>query len=312
MWRPYVALALAMASWGLSITIADLALESLSSADLLLAEIGLGTAIIGLILGWRSRRRTNPRPSSSLPPASWRAACLLGLLEPGATYLLGNLGLSRTTAAAGSMLTSLESVWAVLLAWWILHERPRRIEALALGLGVSGAIVVSLGDSGGRATLSGNLLMVLASLTAALYFLVSRQRAGHVDLLSLVAKQGVWSLAIAVPYALWSWNAIGSQLPQADLRTWLLALAAGITGFAIPFMLWSWAVSRVRPTLAAVGLNLIPVFGVLSALALGRGAPTWAQVAGGLILLAGLGLLTRSEMSRDPQPTPAAVAEPRV
>ncbi|MGL5828467.1 MAG: DMT family transporter [Angustibacter sp.] len=290
-----------MMSWGLSVSLADAALDHLSAAELLLLEVLMGTLIVGILLagralGWRLGLLNIARPAR----APWRTASLLGLLEPGAAYLLANAGLARTTAAVGSLLTSLESVLAVFLGWWILRDRLRRGEILALILGVLGAIAVSLADGGGEASLSGNILMVLAAATAAVYFIVSRQRTKGVDLLSLVFKQGIWALAIAVPYAAWSWADSGSRIPQAPPSAWAWALGAAATGFSIPFLLWSWSISRVRPAVAAVGLNLIPVFGVLGAVLIGRGAPNAAQLGGGLVILCGLAILTRTEFAKAP------------
>ncbi len=306
--RPYVVFTVAMLSWGLSVSLADAALDYLSAADLLLLEILIGTLMVGVVLlgrslGWRLGLLHLARPAR----APWRTASLLGLLEPGAAYLLANAGLARTTAAVGSLLTSLESVLAVFLGWWILRDRLRRGEILALIIGVLGAIAVSFADSDGQASLSGNILMVLAAATAAIYFIVSRQRTKGVDLLSLVFKQGIWALVIAVPYAAWSWANSGSQIPQAPIAAWFWAFGAAVTGFSIPFLLWSWSISRVRPAAAAVGLNLIPVFGVLSAVLIGRGTPSPAQFGGGFIILCGLAILTRTELkyADDPEAVPS-------
>lgn len=48
------------------------------------------------------------------PPASWRVAALLGLLEPALAYLGDTVGLSHTAAVDGSIISGLESG----LAFW--------------------------------------------------------------------------------------------------------------------------------------------------------------------------------------------------
>jgi drug/metabolite transporter (DMT)-like permease len=81
---------------------------------------------------------------------------------------------------------------------------------------------------------------------------------------------------------------------------------AGLVGFAVPFTLWSYGASQVRPGVAAAGLNLIPVVGVLSAAVFGRGLPSVVQLVGGLVILVGLALLSRA-----PQRAPDAQPEAR-
>lgn len=295
MTRAYLALLGAMASWGLSVTLSDKALATLTPADVLLAEVVAGTAAVALVV-WIRRLRRGPRPLIGPTAGTWRGALLLGVLEPGATYLFALLGLARTTAATGSLLLSLESVFVVLLAWVFLRERLRPIEWVALALGMSGAAAVSVAQTGGGSSLSGSLLLILAAFAAALYFLAARARAEGVDPLDLVLKQGIGAMTIAGPYAVWSWARDGSGFPAATVGTWLLALACGVVAFSIPFVLYLAAVPHVRPAVAAVALNLIPVVGVASAALLGRGAPSLPQLAGGALILAGLGLLTRAEL----------------
>jgi drug/metabolite transporter (DMT)-like permease len=237
------------------------------------------------------------RPMSGAP---WRGAAVLGALEPAGAYLLANLGLARTTASAGSLLLSLESVFAVLLSWVFLRERLREAEWIALALGLSGAALVALlgGGAGSAGSLSGNVFVTFASLVAAIYFLASRRYSVGADPVVLVFKQGLAALVLVLPYTAWSWTTEGSGFPAAAATTWALAALAGIVGFAIPFTLWSSAATRVRPAVAAIGLNLIPVIGVASAAVFGRGTPSAGQLGGGLLIMIGLALMTR----RDPAP----------
>jgi hypothetical protein len=92
---------------------------------------------------------------------------------------------------------------------------------------------------------------------------------------------------------MWSWTAQGSRFGSAPAHVWALGLLAGVVGFAVPFVLWSSAANQVRPAVAAIGLNLIPVIGVASAAAFGRGAPSPTQVLGGGLIVLGLVQLTR-------------------
>ena len=79
--RAYVALVVAMVSWGVAVTITDAALATLSAADVLIAEVTAGTAVVGaLVLGRASYRwAKNIKPAAYvLPTASWSTASVLG------------------------------------------------------------------------------------------------------------------------------------------------------------------------------------------------------------------------------------------
>jgi len=60
-------------------------------------------------------------------------------------------------------------------------------------------------------------------------------------------------------------------------------------GSAIPFLLFTYAVARLPAARTGLPLNLIPVFGVLFAVALLKERLMTAQLLGGLLVVAGLG-----------------------
>jgi drug/metabolite transporter (DMT)-like permease len=285
---PHALLAAAFV-WGLSVPLATAVLHHLTAADLVLVENVSGTLIVAGTALVTRRSLAGP----------WRPAVVLGSLEPGLAYVLVNLGLMRTTAAAGAMLLALESVFIAGLGWLFLRERVRTRETYALSLGLLGALLVALAETGGSGSTSGNVLVVLGSLAAAAYAVAARRLTVGVDPLGLVFRQGVAAIAVTLPYVAWSWSTEGSRIPTASRSMLGLAALEGLVGFAIPFLLWAYAAPHVRATVAGVAINVIPVVGVLTAAVVGLGAPTWGQLAGGALILSGV-LLLSLRRSREP------------
>jgi drug/metabolite transporter (DMT)-like permease len=290
--RANVALLLATLSWGLSLTTADLALAHLSAADLLLLETATGTVVVAGLTRLTGRRLSGP----------WRPAFALGALEPGIAYVLANVGLMLTSAAVGSMLFALESVFVSAIAWVLLRNRPRRVELIALVLGLLGTLLVATAHSGGHSSGLGVAFMVSSSLVSASYVYATRRFAGGHEPLALVARQGASSLILTSPFIVGAWILNGSEILTAPSSALLLAAASGVLGFAVPFSLWTMSVPHVRPGFAAVSLNLTPLFGVLSATLLGSGALGAGQWIGGGLILGGVVLLTRDEIRNTSAP----------
>jgi drug/metabolite transporter (DMT)-like permease len=280
--RAPLALLLASFVWGVSVPLATTVLHHLTAADLVLLENVSGTAIVGVVALVLRRPLSGP----------WLPAIALGALEPGLAYVLVNLGLLRTTAAAGSMLLALESVFIAGLGWVALRERVRPVEAVALTLGLFGAVFVALSESGGAGSWSGDALVVLGSLVAAGYAVAARRLAAGHDVLALVFRQGVAAIVLTLPYVLWSWHTSGSRIPEASARTLGLAALEGLVAFAVPFVLWSYAAPHVRTGVAGVAINVVPVVGVLVSALAGLGRPTTGQLFGGALILSGVGLLS--------------------
>jgi drug/metabolite transporter (DMT)-like permease len=305
--RAYVALLLAALSWGLALTAADAALAEISATDLLFLETAAGTAVV-VVACWVTGRRVN---------GAWRPAVVLGSLEPGIAYVFANVGLILTSAAVGSMLFALESVFVVMLAAVLLRTRPRRVEISALGLGVLGTVMVASAQTGGRSSGMGVAIMIVSTLLSAGYVLAAKRFADGNEPIALVARQGLASLVVTAPFILGASLNGGSRLGTASLGCILLACLTGVIGFAIPYTLWTTSLPHVRPGFAAVALNLVPLVGVISATLLGQGGLNSGQWAGGGLILVGLVLLTRAEMAApSEEPTapsvPAPIAPPTV
>jgi drug/metabolite transporter (DMT)-like permease len=280
--RAPIALLAASFVWGLSVPLATAVLHHVTAADLVLVENVSGTLIVAIAALLTGRKLLGP----------WRPSIALGSLEPGLAYVLVNLGLQRTTAAAGAMLLALESVFIAALGWLVLSERVRSRETVALGLGLAGALLVAVNETGGPGSLSGNVLVVLGSVVAAAYAVAARRLAAGQEPVGLVFRQGVAATVLTLPYVLWSWHSQGSELLHASPTTLSLAALEGLVGFAVPFVLWSYAAPHVRSSVAGVAVNLIPIVGVLTAAAVGLGTPTPGQLAGGALILGGVALLS--------------------
>ena len=74
--------------------------------------------------------------------ACWGPLCFAGVLSMGLAYSLQIVGQKEIEPTAASLIMSLESVFAVLGGWWLLHERMSSTELLGCGL-VFAAVIIS-------------------------------------------------------------------------------------------------------------------------------------------------------------------------
>jgi drug/metabolite transporter (DMT)-like permease len=286
-----VLVALAASSWALSTVLTKITLAELSPRDLLGIELAIGTATVWALLVARGGPRVLAR---------WRRYALLGVLEPGLSFALFDLGLNKTGAADGALLLASESVFAVALAWLTLGEPMHARTAFAVVLGFSGAAVIGLDQVDHGASLVGDGLVLGASLAAAAYAVGARHIAsdGDSDPLTVTAVQLLTAALLAVPLMFLGIRGEPSRITHADPSHLLCAVATGLLGSAIPFVLYNIAIRDIDVTGAALILNLIPVFGVVLAVVLVGEHPSWVQLAGGAaIIFAALGVEDRTSAS---------------
>src|SRR6202046_5065467 len=255
-WRsPTVALLAAAGLWGVAVTGTKYALGGFDPVTLLSIELMAGAGVLWAALLIRGYR----------PPGSWWLPALLGVLEPALAYLGDTFGLSLTSAVHGAVINGLESGLVVVLAAVLLRETITRPAILAVVAALAGLAVLAAAGAG-RSSAAGDLLVAGGVLSASLYTIVAKRFDDGSDPLSLTAWQFTVAalVSLLVTGARWAGSSGGGTVSAAP-RFWLVAVLVGAGGFGLSFLLFNTVIVQVDAGRAAVVLNLIPVFGVASA-----------------------------------------------
>jgi drug/metabolite transporter (DMT)-like permease len=284
-----VLLVLACFSWGLSTALSKIALRQLTSTDLFGIEILVAAVPLGLLALTRG-----PRP--------WRPApilLVLGILEPGLTYLLFDIGVRRTSAAHAALLLALDTPATLLLAVAFLRERIDTPLLVALGVGVTGSVLVTWQGGGSDATLTGDLLVIASALTASCYGVLARHVAASHDPLEVTTVQVMGAFILAGPIFGWSLASGQSHVSSTDFGHLSVAVAVGLTGSVIPFLLFNRAIKELTASRAALISVLIPVIAAgLTVLLVGERLTVLAIVGGALSVVAALMAARRPDNTR--------------
>jgi drug/metabolite transporter (DMT)-like permease len=286
---------LAAMSWGLGIVMTKITLEQLGPVDVLGIEVAVGAAVLSAALFLRG--------NVGVPPA-WRGFAVLGLLEPGLSYALGDFGLDKTGAADAALLVASESIFAAILARLVLSERLSRRVSVAVGVGFAGSAVLGFGAAGsGGASVVGDVLVLGSSAAAATYTVAARRiaRTGEPDALAVTTIQLVAAAIVCAPLVAAVAATGHSSFGQADAAHLLAAVATGFLTTGIPFLLFNIAIRDVDVASGALVLNLVPVIAASLAVALlGEMLTALQLVAGAAVVTAAFGV------ERAPDPVAAA------
>lgn len=306
--RGQVAIAASAISYGISTALSVEALHGLRPADLLVIELAGAAAVLLTVAAVTGRlhRRGAGR------------ALAQGAVLPGLSFLLGDLGLARTTATSGALLLSVDTIATVVFAVLFLRERIGRAALAALALGTGGTILVALfaPDAGSAAAAGSEILgngLVLASVLGSAAFVIWSRRTAQSsddgsteDSVGHTAWQFLGAIIAVSPFVIGSWWTAGSRITVADPHELVAAVAVLLLslGGLLMFNLGIGAVSASRSGLL---FTLQPLAGALTAIAV-LGEPVVAgQAVGGALILACLIQLTREGPGdRSPEPTAAA------
>jgi drug/metabolite transporter (DMT)-like permease len=305
--RGQLAIAAAAVGYGVDTVFSVVALHGLRPADLLTIELGGSAAILLSVAVATGKLRR-------------RGACrglAQGAVLPGLSFLLGNLGLARTTATSGALLLSVDTVVTVLLAALVLRERIGVAAGAAVGLGTLGTALVALyaPDAGSTAVAGsealGNLLVLASVVGSAGYVVWSRRTAepaeGPGDSTGRTAWQFLGAAMAVLPFVVGSWWTGGSRIDTADPRTLLATGAVLLCGLGA-LLAFNIGIDTVSASRAGLIFTLQPLAGAVTAIAV-FGEPLVAgQAAGGALILTCLLLLSRERPADRSPDKPAAVA----
>jgi drug/metabolite transporter (DMT)-like permease len=188
------------------------------------------------------------------------------------------------------LIGSSEVILTLIFAAIFLGEGLTWLKLLLAGVSGSGMLLLLLEDTQGMhpSSLIGDLLILLSTLFAVCYVLLSKKQIETSTPLQLTASQQLVGLMMTVfCFGLLSTIAPGYEINAAGISAqfWLLAIVAGIMQYALAFLLYLIALQDVPVSHAAFYVALIPVFGVGSAVILIGEQPSLAQWAGGLLVI---------------------------
>lgn len=204
-------------------------------------------------------------------------------------------GLSLTTATNTSLLAVLIPVFAILVSAFVGNDVLTWKKAA--GIFVAGCGVVYLIDpskaSFSSATTQGDILVLLNSLSYAIYLAISKKLISHYGSLKSIAWLFLFGSIVNVPFGLYSLQTV--ELASVPTQAWL-ALAAVVVFPTILAYYWNtWALARVEPSVVAVYVYLQPLIGTFLAITI-LGEPWKPRILLSMALIfAGVFLVTRKK-----------------
>ena len=282
---PLAALVAMVVIWGYSWVVMKIALRHANPFDFAALRVGIGSALLFAIVAARGRPLRLP---------DYRMAVLLGVLQVGAFVALSQLALVQAGPGKTSVLVFTMPFWMILFAHFIVHERMRGAQWLAVALAFAGLMLIVAPWR--LSSLAGSLLAVAAGAMWAITSVLSKKwPIAATDPLLFSAWQLLFGFLVLGALAL----AFAPEPVRWNLEfAWTLAFTA-VLATAIGWWLWTYVLAHTPAGIAGLNALGIPVIAVASsALQLGERPPP-LELAGMLAIGVALGLLGWLGLRRD-------------
>jgi drug/metabolite transporter (DMT)-like permease len=274
---PLAALAAMILIWGYSWVVMKIGLRHAHPFDFAALRVGLGAAFLFAIVKLRHR---------PLALSSYRMVVLLGTLQVALFVTLTHFALLYAGPGKTSVLVFTMPFWMILFAHFILRERMRGAQWLAVALAFAGLVLIVAPWE--LTSLAGSLLAIAGGAVWAISAVLSKKwPTPGADPLLFTAWQllvgFVWLalLSFVYPHAPPRWN---TEFVIAVVFSAVFATAIG-------WWLWTYVLAHTSAGLAGLNSLGIPVVAVISsAIQLGERPPA-LELAGMLMIGIALALM---------------------
>ncbi|WP_027365305.1 DMT family transporter [Desulfotruncus alcoholivorax] len=199
--------------------------------------------------------------------------------------------LNYTTIASSTVLVNMHPLFVITGGYLFYKEKISPSGLVGAALALAGCLVIGVSDFriGGQA-LYGDILAVIGAITVSGYMLVGRGLRNHLSLLPYIVI--VYSVSAAA--LLLAVLAYGLPLSNYTPNTWLMFFLAALIPTIMGHTVFNWAFRYVKGAVVSVSILGEPVGATMLAYFIFAQVPTLSQLAGGLIIIAGLVIFIQS------------------
>jgi drug/metabolite transporter (DMT)-like permease len=224
-----------------------------------------------------------------------------GLFGVTVYFFFESRGIRLTSASHASLIIAVIPVITVLAEAVLYRARVSWRAVIGILASVIGVFfVVRPAGSAGPSSFVGDLFMFGACLSWVIYIFLSRDLHERLSEIAITAYQALFGTIFLIPLAL------------LEMKQWVpITLAAGLNlaylaifCSALSNFLYIFALSRLGPIAVSPYVNLIPVVGALGGVVLLGESIAWTQALGGVVILAGVLLVSRRKGSPRPAISP--------
>ena len=288
----YAMVAVAAVLFGVNGTVSKVALSS-GLSSLRLTEARCAGACLGLALLAALRDRAELR----LRPREWRRLAVFGVAGVAFVQLFYFLAIHRLAIGIALLIQYLGPLLVAIWARTFGHERVRRRIWAALGLSLTGLVLMVQLWRGGGIDGLGVAFALVAAVVYAVYLLLAEHGVSDRDPTSLLAWGFLFATAfwtLAQPW--WSFPrgavahtvTLQGRLAAWHLPVWGLVLWVVVLGTIVPFSLVVGALRHVSATRVGIVAMLEPVVATVVAWLWLQESLAPVQVAGAAIVLCGI------------------------
>jgi len=220
---------------------------------------------------------------------------LLGFLGIAAFHTAQNYGQVTVTAGSAAMIVSSVPIFTAMLATIFLREKLKLWGWLGIFISFLGVYLIALGEREGVKFAPGVIVLLLAAIIAATFFVLQKPYLTRYSALQLVTYM-IWAGTL---FLLVFTPGLIDEVTNAPIEATIATIFLGIFPSAVAYVTWSYALSRAPASIVASFLYLQPVLAIIIAWIWLNEIPALIAITGGVVTILGVFLVNKYGLSSD-------------
>jgi len=211
--------------------------------------------------------------------------CLLSGIVLAVHFALWFESLKKTSVASSTVIVCNEVIWVSLGYTVFMKGKISKKAVLCIAAAILGSIIIAFSDSaGGGGDFYGDMLALLASIAGAIYTLLGR--AARKTMSTTVYTYVLYAVCSAVLLLMTAFQ--GYSVQEFDQRTILVGLLLAVFSTILGHSVFTWCLKYFSPSFVSASKLCEPIIATLIAVPVFQEIPGFLQIAGGIIVIAGV------------------------
>jgi drug/metabolite transporter (DMT)-like permease len=280
----FALLILVVLLWGINVVMLKYLTKFYPPLALAPIRLSLATALLLPIVLWTQGYKRPPR-------ASFFAIIGVATFSIFLHQLSLSWGISMTSSTHASLILGLNPLLTTVLSSIVMSESFTRAKILGILFGFSGVALVVSGISRGTSTLSGDMMMFIATITFVVGSLFVKK--GTVELSPLIVTAYSHTFAsIGLLITGWFVNPVWTYPGAFEPLPIAVLLFSSLINTALGALWWNMGIQRIGAATASLFLNGTPVTGVFAAALFLGEELYWAHYVALILVILGVSLGT--------------------
>lgn len=303
--KAHLSMFTACAIWGLMAPVGkDAMLHGIDGISMVSFRVAGGALLFWLLATcqrlWKGRSAESEEPVPLRDKLKFAAAAVFGLVCNQCCF---TIGLSYTSPANASIVTTSMPIFAMLLSFLILHEPITWKKAGGVAVGCMGALTLILTSAAAAdarvGDLRGDLMVLGAQLSYALFLSLFNPFVRKYSVVTVNKWMFLWATLIIWPFT--GLHVAAIPFAEIAMKTWMEVLYVVVFGTFVGYILIVNAQKVLRPTVVSIYNYVQPLVSVTVSVLTGIGVFKPLQGLAVLLVFLGVWMVTKSKSRRDLQ-----------